>query len=169
MINCSGVEAVFSTKEIALITILSALGGAISVQVGWAGNLLRAVPGIPFGTPQLLSGIHVLWIILAGLLVRQRGAALITGFVKGLVELSLFSWHGATILPISVVEGIVAEAAFLVLGRRSGFSTYLTGGFSASSNVLVMWFLVFPTLPWYVVAVCIYLVFINNLETGLKW
>ena len=142
----------FSTRDLALIAIMSALGGVVSVPIGWAGNLLRAVPAIPFGTGQILSGVHVLWIILAGLLVKHRGAAVTTGALKGLVELSLFSFHGATILPIAIFEGLIAETAFLILGRDAGARSFLAGGLSASSNVILLWILVFPNLPWEVIA-----------------
>jgi len=142
----------FTTRDVALIAILAALGGVVSVPVGYAGNLLGAVPLLPFGTGQLLSGVHVLWIVLAGLLVRQRGAAAATGALKGLVELTLFSFHGSLILPISLAEGLVAELALLVLGRGAGLRAYVVGGLSASSNVVVLWLLVFQGLPWQVVA-----------------
>jgi ABC-type thiamin/hydroxymethylpyrimidine transport system permease subunit len=143
---------VFSTKDVALIAILAALGGVVSVPLGYVGNMLGAVPFIPFGTGQLLSGVHVLWIVLAGLLIKQRGAATATGALKGLVELTLFSFHGSLILPIALAEGLVAEAVLFLPGRWAGVRAYLAGGLSASSNVLVLWPLAFQALPWQVIA-----------------
>ena len=142
----------FTSRDIALIAILAALGGVISVPVGYAGSLLGAVTFLPFGTGQLLSGVHVLWIVLAGLLVKRRGAAAATGALKGLVELTLFSFHGSLILPIALAEGLAAEATLLILGRSAGLRAYVTGGLSASSNVIVLRLLVFQALPWQVVA-----------------
>lgn len=135
------------TREIALIVMLSALGGAISVPIGYAGNLLKAVPIIPLGTPQLLSGIHILWLLLARLLTKKTGMATLTGAVKGLVELSLFSFHGIQILPISIVEGVVADLVLSLLGTESSAKVAVAGGFSASSNVIVLWLLLLQSLP----------------------
>ena len=142
----------FTTRNIALIAILAALGGVVSVPVGYAGNMLGVFTFLPFGTGQLLSGIHVFWLILAGLLVKLRESAAATGILKGLVELTLFSFHGSLILPIAIAEGLVAEAALLVLGRKSGLRTYIIGGLSASSNIVVLRLLVFQALPWEVIA-----------------
>ena len=141
----------FTTRDLALIAILAALGGAVSVPVGYAGSLLGAVSILPYGTGQLLSGIHVLWIVLAGLLIRQRGAAAATGALKGLVELAFFSFHGSLILPIAIAEGLIAEASLLLLGRDTRLRAYIAGGLSSSSNVLVLRMLVFQELPWQLV------------------
>jgi len=137
---------VFKTRELALIIILSALGGAMSVPLSYAGNLLNAVPILPFGSPQILSGIHVLWLLLARLLTRKTGAATLTGAVKGLVELSLFSFHGVQVLPISIVEGIVVDLILSATGRASSARVAVAGGLSASSNVLVLWLLLLQGL-----------------------
>ena len=134
------------TRELALIIILSALGGAVSVPLGYAGNLLNAVPILPFGSPQILSGVHVLWLLLARLLTRKTGAATFAGAVKGLVELSLFSFHGVQVLPISIVEGIVVDLVLSVPGRASSARVAVAGGLSASSNVLVLWLLLLQSL-----------------------
>jgi ABC-type thiamin/hydroxymethylpyrimidine transport system permease subunit len=156
----------FKTRELAMIIILSALGGAVSVPIGYAGNLLKALPILPFGTPQILSGIHILWILLAGLLIKKTGAATLTGAVKGLVELSLFSFHGIQILPISIVEGIVAEVVLYVPGKGSSVKTAIAGGLSSSSNVMVMWLLLLQSLPLSVIAFMWLLSFISGLAVG---
>ena len=128
------------TRELTLIIILSAFGGVISVPIGFVGNLFwNAFPVLPFGTPQLLSGIHILWLLLAALFVKKRGVATLTGAIKGLVELALFSFHGIQVLPISIFEGAIIDIAFGVLGRNSLLKVAVTGGLSASGNVLVLW------------------------------
>jgi len=137
---------VFKTQDIALIIILSALGGFVSVPLGYAGNLLNTVPILPFGSPQILSGIHILWFLLARLLTRKNGSATFAGAVKGFVELSLFSFHGIQVLPISIVEGIVVDLVLSIPGRTSLVKVAVAGGLSASSNVLVLWLLLFQSL-----------------------
>jgi ABC-type thiamin/hydroxymethylpyrimidine transport system permease subunit len=154
------------TREIALIIMLSAVGGAVSVPIGYAGNLLKAVPIVPFGTPQLLSGIHVLWLLLARLLTKKTGTATLTGAVKGLVELSLFSFHGIQILPISIVEGVVADLVLGLPGSESPSKVAVAGGLSASSNVLVLWLLLLQSLPISLIAFMWFLSLVSGLLVG---
>jgi energy-coupling factor transport system substrate-specific component len=136
------------TRELTLIIVLSAFGAAISVPLGYVGNLVgNAFPVLPFGTPQLLSGIHILWLLLAGLFVKKRGVATLTGAIKGLVELALFSFHGIQILPISICEGAIVDVVLGVLGRNSSLKVAVAGGLSASGNVLVLWLLLLQSLP----------------------
>jgi ABC-type thiamin/hydroxymethylpyrimidine transport system permease subunit len=138
--------SVFKTRNIALIIMLSALGGAVSVPLGYAGNLLNTMSVLPFGSPQILSGIHVLWLLLAKLLTRNKGSATFAGALKGFVELSLFSFHGIQVLPISIVEGIVVDLVLSVPGRPSLVKVAVASGLSASSNVLIMWLLLLQSL-----------------------
>ena len=116
------------------------------MPLSYAGNLLNTVPLLPFGSPQILSGVHVLWLLLARLITRRTGAATFAGAVKGLVELSLFSFHGVQVLPISIVEGVILDLALSVPGNTSTVKVAVAGGLSASSNVLVLWLLLLQAL-----------------------
>jgi ABC-type thiamin/hydroxymethylpyrimidine transport system permease subunit len=156
----------FKTRELALIIILSALGGAVSVPLSYAGNLLNAVPILPFGSPQILSGIHVLWLLLARLLTRKTSAATLTGAVKGLVELSLFSFHGVQVLPISIVEGIAVDLVLSAPGRPSSARVAVAGGLSASSNVVVLWLLLLQGLSPLVIVFMWLLSFVSGVVVG---
>jgi ABC-type thiamin/hydroxymethylpyrimidine transport system permease subunit len=127
----------FTSRELSLIIVLSALGGGVSVPLGYTGSALNALPFMPFGTPQILSGVHVLWILLAGGLVPRVGASALTGVLKGMVELTFFSQHNIVVLLISSAEGLVMEAGLLLLGRK-GPAAYVAGGLSSASNVLVL-------------------------------
>jgi ABC-type thiamin/hydroxymethylpyrimidine transport system permease subunit len=158
---------VFKTRELALIIILSALGGAVSVPLGYAGNLLNTVPILPFGSPQILSGVHVLWLLLARLLTRRTGAATFAGVVKGLVELSLYSFHGIQILPISVIEGVLVDLVLSIPVKNSSAKVAAAGGLSASSNVLVLWFLLLQGLSPLVIAFMWILSLISGVMVGL--
>jgi ABC-type thiamin/hydroxymethylpyrimidine transport system permease subunit len=156
----------FKIRELALIIVLSALGGAVSVPLGYAGNLLKAVPILPFGSPQILSGVHILWLLLARLLTRRAGAATFAGAVKGLVELSLFSFHGVQVLLISIVEGIVADLVLSAPGRASAAKVAVAGGLSASSNVLVQWLLLLQGLSPYVIVFMWFLSLVSGVIVG---
>jgi ABC-type thiamin/hydroxymethylpyrimidine transport system permease subunit len=141
----------YKTREITLIIILSAAGGAVSVPLGYLGNALKAVPILPFGIGQVLSGVHILWLLLVRLLTGKTGSATFAGAVKGLVELSLFSFHGIQILPIALAEGILVDVVMSLPGKASQIKTVIAGGLSASSNVLVLWILLLQSLSPYVI------------------
>lgn len=156
----------FKTRELALIIILSAIGGAVSVPLSYAGNLLNTVPLLPFGSPQILSGVHVLWLLLARLITRRTGAATFAGAVKGLVELSLFSFHGVQVLPISIVEGIILDMILSVPGNTSTVKVAVAGGLSASSNVLVLWLFLLQALSPLVIVFMWLLSLISGVMVG---
>lgn len=137
----------FDSRELALIVVLSALGAVVSVPVGHAGNLLKTVAGMPPGASQLLAGIHVLWLILTAVLVERRGAATMAGILKGLVEATLFSYHGILVLLISAVEGCVVDIILLPLDKNDTKSICIAGGLSSASNVAVLQFAMMLPLP----------------------
>lgn len=154
------------TKEIALIAMLSSTGGAISVPIGYLGNLLKGMPWLPFGSPQLLSGIHIIWLVLGRLLTKRFGTATLIGGVKGLVELSLFSFHGVQVLPISIVEGLTADLVLFILDSNSLLEVAIAGGLSSSSNVLVIYLFLLQSLPIVLIALMWFFSFISGLLAG---
>ncbi|WP_461368985.1 ECF transporter S component, partial [Candidatus Darwinibacter acetoxidans] len=77
----------FATRDLLIMAVLSGIGGVLSTYVGYLGNLLNRLFGVPFGAGQFVAGLHVFWIILAAGLVRRPGAATIVGLLKGVVEL----------------------------------------------------------------------------------
>jgi energy-coupling factor transport system substrate-specific component len=136
----------FDSRELALIIILSSLGAVVSVPVGHAGNFLKTT-GLPAGASQLLAGVHVLWLILAAVLVERRGAASMTGVLKGLVEMTLFSYHGVLVLLISAVEGCMVDLVLLPLKKDDTKSICIASGLSSASNVAVLQFAAMLPLP----------------------
>jgi len=140
----------FNSHEISLIIILSSLGGTMSVPIGYAGNMLKAAPGLPSGSSQALSGLHVLWLVLASVLVKKKGAGTMTGIIKGMVEMCLFSYHGVFVLIISAVEGLVVDIVLTLLRRVNTLSLCLAGGLSSASNVSVTQFIIAPQIPLFV-------------------
>ena len=156
----------FTTRELSLIIILSSLGAAVSVPIGHAGNLLNSIPGVPFGSPQVLSGLHVIWLVLAATLVRKTGASTVTGVLKGLIELFLFSFHGIFVLFISAVEGIIVDAVFVITRRTQTPSLCLAAGLSSASNVAVLQLTVLPRLPLPILAFMYSISFISGVVFG---
>ncbi len=157
----------YKTRDIALIIILSAAGGAVSVPLGYLGNALKAIPILPFGIGQILSGVHILWLVLVRLLTGKKGSATFAGALKGLVELSLFSFHGIQVLPIALAEGIVVDIVMSVPGKASQIKTAIASGLSASSNVLVLWLLLLQSLSPYVIGFMWLLSLISGALVGI--
>lgn len=60
-------------RSFLLLVFLGALGALVSVPVGYAGSVLNALALFPLVVPQLLSGLHVFWLVLVALMVPQRG------------------------------------------------------------------------------------------------
>jgi ABC-type thiamin/hydroxymethylpyrimidine transport system permease subunit len=135
----------------------------MSVPIGHAGNMLKAVPGLPAGSSQALSGFHVLWLVLASVLVRRKGAGTITGILKGMVEMCLFSYHGIFVLIISTVEGLMVDIVLTLLRRVNTLSLFLAGGLSSASNVFVTQFIIALKLPFFIFAFMYLASFISGL------
>ncbi len=137
----------FSVKNLSIISILSALGGAFSVPVGYAGVFLSSALLFPLAAPQLLAGLHVFWLVLAALLVPKPGAATFAGACKGLIEAAFFSHLGAIAFVLSFVEGLAVDCVLLLVRKRGVVPTLIAGGFSSASNLVVLQLLFLPTLP----------------------
>lgn len=144
-------------RDLLIIAILSGLGGVMSTYVGYLGNLLNRMLGVPFGAGQFVAGLHVFWIVLAAGLVRKPGAATMAGLLKGVIELLTGSTHGVVIVMISLVQGLLVEVVLLLWRRHSLPAYMLAGGLAAASNVVMFQLLYFSGAP------ITYLLFISML------
>lgn len=139
-----------TTKDLVTIALLSALGGVLSTYIGYLGNLVNHIFGVPFGAGQFLAGLHVVWIILATGITRKKGAATTTGFVKGLVELFMGSTHGIVIVLVSLVQGAIVDFVLFsskAKAERSPIMYGLAGALASASNVIVFQVFFFSGVP----------------------
>lgn len=127
----------FDVRDIVLIALLSAVGGVLSTYVGYLGNLVNRLFGVPFGAGQLIAGLHVIWPLLARALVGRFGAGTLTGLTKGAVEFLSGGTHGVVILLVSAVEGLFVDLGLGTTRRRSLVVTMITGAVASASNVFV--------------------------------
>ncbi|HIH00586.1 TPA: hypothetical protein HA259_00635 [Thermoplasmata archaeon] len=144
-------KPMLSTKDLATIALLSALGGVLSTYVGYLGNLMNHVVGVPFGAGQFMAGLHVVWIILATGITRRKGAGTVTGFLKGVVELFTGSTHGVVIVVVSLVQGLVVDLVLFsdkTKERRDYVPFSAAGGLSAAISVIVFQAFFFAGVPW---------------------
>ena len=126
----------FSTKDLLLIAVLSALGGVASTYVGYVGSAFTSLTGIPMGG-QLISGLHIFWIILVLAIVNKKGSGAATGLVKGFVEFITGSHLGIMVIATSLLEGIFAEIGFWPFKKYKTLSYLIAGGLGAWANILI--------------------------------
>ena len=132
-----------TTRDIATIAVLAALGGVMSSYVGFLGTSLNRLMGIPMGAGQPLAGLHVFWIVLAVVLTDRVGVGTSTGLLKGLVEMLAGSSKGVLVVLLSLVAGLLVDAVWAASPRRGVVTTAVSGGLSAASNIVV--FLLFTS------------------------
>lgn len=126
-----------TTREIATVAVLAAVGGVMSAYIGYLGVALNKLTGTPFGAGQFLAGLHVVWMVLAVLLTDRVGAGTATGVLKGTVELFAGSGKGVLVLLLTVSAGLVVDAVWALSPRRTQFTSLVAGGLGSSTNVVV--------------------------------
>lgn len=143
-----GARSRLDVRDLVLIALLSAVGGVLSTYVGYLGNLINRLFGVPFGAGQLIAGVHVLWPLLAHALIRRFGSGTLTGVIKGLVEFLSGGTHGVVIVLVSLVEGLFVDLGMMMSSRRSLGLMMLTGAVASASNVFVFQAIYFAGIPW---------------------
>jgi len=124
-------------RDLVLIALLAAVGGVLSTYIGYLGNLINRLVGVPFGAGQLIAGLHVIWPLLARSLVGRFGSGTLTGLTKGAVEFLSGGTHGVVILLVSLVEGLLIDLGLGLSRRRTLPLTMLAGAVASASNVFV--------------------------------
>ena len=130
-----------------LIALLSAVGGVLSTYIGYLGNLINRLFGVPFGAGQLIAGVHVLWPLLARAIIGRFGSGTMTGLIKGLVEFLSGGTHGIVIVLISVIEGLFVDVGMSMSSRRSLGVMMLSGAIASATNVFVFQAIYFAGIP----------------------
>ncbi len=159
----------FSTKDLVTIALLSALGGGLSTYIGYLGNLINRMVGVPFGAGQFMAGLHVIWIVLAVGITRKKGVGTATGLLKGMVELLLGGTHGVVIVVISLVQGILVDTVLFndkTKEKRNLIPYSVAGGVSAASNVFVFQTFFFSGVPTALIVMLAMLAFGSGIIFG---
>jgi energy-coupling factor transport system substrate-specific component len=130
----------FSTRNLVTIALLGSLGAALSTYIGYLAKAVGSSIGLPFGG-QLLTGLHVFWIILVLALVDKKGAGMLAAILDNTVQFMMGSHLGIFVLPVGLLEGFFAELGYWPLKRFSRILSFmLAGGLSAWSNLVVVQF-----------------------------
>ena len=155
----------YTTRELALVVVFSSLGATLSVPVGYLGNYLKTIPLLPFGTGQILSGVHIIVLTLTALYIKKPGATTMTAVIKGLVEVILFSYHGIPVILMSALQGLLIDAIIYILGYRD-LAFYLGCGIASASNVAFLQFILLLPFPAPVFSFMYILAFISGTVFG---
>jgi energy-coupling factor transport system substrate-specific component len=127
----------FSTRDLLVVAILGSLGGVMSTYVGYVANTINHLLGVPYGAGQVVSGLHILWMVLVIAITRKPGAGVLGGAVKGFVEFVSGSRFGALVILISLAEGLFAEIGFWPFRKHRTLSYVLSGGIGSVSYVIL--------------------------------
>ena len=155
----------YTTRELALVVVFSSLGATLSVPVGYLGNYLKTIPLLPFGTGQILSGVHIIVLTLTALYIKKPGATTMTAVIKGLVEVILFSYHGIPVILMSALQGLFIDVIVYILGYRD-LAFYLGCGIASASNVAFLQFILLLPFPAPVFSFMYILAFISGTVFG---
>ncbi len=135
----------YDTNDLVMIALFSALGGVFSTFIGYLGNLINHIIGVPWGGGQIVAGLHVFWIVFVYLLSERKvGVALLVGILKGFIEFFSGSAHGILVVVLSGSQGLIIEIIviiFLSTNRQSILS--IAAGLASLSNVIVQQILFF--------------------------
>lgn len=145
--NTTSARFRFDLRDLVLIALLSAVGGVLSTYIGYLGNLINRLFGVPFGAGQLIAGVHVLWPLLTRAIIRKFGSGTMTGLIKGLVEFLSGGTHGIVIVLVSVIEGLFVDVGMSMSSRRSLGVMMLSGAVASATNVFLFQAIYFANIP----------------------
>jgi len=141
----------FSTFDLILIAIIAGIGGVINGALMYTFIqpfkplfiFLGPISWVP------LSGLYVLWPIIARLLIRKRGAATLCGLIQGFVEMFAGSRLGLQPIFFAGMEGLFIDIGFELIKDKTKLFSSLLG--AALANLVadeIYFFLYKMTSPF---------------------
>jgi len=128
-----------------MLAAFAAVGGIASTYINMIGDLFQSLFGFA-GATQWAAGLHIIWLVLAAVIIQKPGAASIAGILKGALELFSGNTHGILVVIVDIVAGVIIDLVFLIKRKATfNFWNYLAAGLASASNVLV--FQLFAALP----------------------
>jgi ABC-type thiamin/hydroxymethylpyrimidine transport system permease subunit len=126
-----------------IIALFAGLGG---ISSSFIANIARAIflpLGIP-GSGQIASGLHIIWFVLIYLMINKKvGAVLLTGCIKGFIELFTGNSIGIIAILVAVGAGITFEVTIYLYTRAVKAKIYhhvgiaLAAGLASLSNIVI--------------------------------
>jgi len=140
----------FSTLEAAFIVLMAAFGIALKPVIGPMAKLAGSALFMPAGA--IAGAIYMMWPMLALLVCRRFGAALLTGLIEGIVILvtGLYGSHGFISLLIYTLPCIIMDLVFLLIrSRKQSWLLFFPAGFANLTGSAMVGFLIMrmPLVP----------------------
>ena len=128
------------TKELVTIAVLACMGAVASTYLGYLGHMVGSATGIPV-LSQMFTGLHVFWVVLVLALVDKMGAGVLCAVLDNLVQFLMGSHIGILVLPVGLLQGVLAEAGFWAF-RRLGLppAMLLAGGLGSIAHIIFFQF-----------------------------
>jgi len=99
----------FETADLVIIALFAALGGISSTFIANMARVIFFPLGLP-GSGQIISGLHIIWFVLIYFWVGKKfGAIILTGILKGFVELFTGNSIGITAIIVALGGAITFE------------------------------------------------------------
>jgi len=131
----------FSTQELLIASILGIMGGFISSLIPFSLLIKTWYPFV--GGTQLVSGHHLLWMVIVYGLTKKKSTMILTATIQGFIGFLFGSNWGILEVAIMLYEGF-----FLILGfflvelfheGNSNLGWALAGGIGNASQVPLFW------------------------------
>ncbi len=138
----------FSVFELVVMALLASIGLAAKPVVVPLAHMITVPLGIPGGA--IAGGLYMFWIVLAGGLVKKRGAATITAFTQAIIVMvtGLMGSHGLLSIITYTLPGLIIDIYLIVFRRHLSTSTdFFVAGILANMAGAYMTILVFFRLP----------------------
>jgi ABC-type thiamin/hydroxymethylpyrimidine transport system permease subunit len=138
-------EFYFTTRELIMMAAFAAVGGISSSYINMIGDLFQSFLGFA-GTTQWAAGLHVVWLMLAAVIIRKKGAASTAGILKGAVEFFSGNTHGILVVIVDIMAGVLIDLIF-PSNKKNTFNIwfYLAAGIASVSNIFI--FQIFASIP----------------------
>jgi len=131
----------FSTRDLMMMAALAAVGGISSTYINMIGDFFQSFLGFAGGT-QWAAGLHIVWLMLAALMIRKPGAATTVGLIKGIVEFLTGNTHGLIVLIVNIIAGLIIDMVLIWnKGKKANLLYYIAAGISSASNIVVFQFI----------------------------
>ena len=132
----------YETSDLVIIALFAALGGVFSNVIANIANIFNSIVA---GGGQLFAGLHVFWFVLVFLFTyRKFGVVIITGIIKGLIELFMGNPLGIIVVFIALGEAVVFEIVYFSLTsllstqKIDNLKITIAAGFSTAINVIIL-------------------------------
>ncbi|MFX0013724.1 MAG: ECF transporter S component [Promethearchaeota archaeon] len=140
--NQSSPSYYYETSDLVIIALFAALGGVLSSVIANIANIFNIIVA---GGGQLFAGLHVFWFVLVFLFTkRKKGTVILTGIIKGFIELFTGNPLGVVAVIISVGEASVFEIIYLSLSALISSQKFdhikivVAAGLGTATNMIIL-------------------------------